>query len=266
MSIQIVSDLHLEAPKAYDVFEIVPQAPYLALLGDIGNIAAHRDECRAFLTRQLQNFRAVFFVPGNHEAYHSSWPETLCLLRSFEQEVGQDDSIGDFVLLDRTAYRVPGSNAVILGCSLFSLVPPESEMQVSMGLNDFFQTSDWDVEAHNEAHRRDVAWLNAQVAELERSDVKIVIFSHWNPSRDGRSIDPRFAQSPITSGFATDLSGELCFRSKNVKIWAFGHTHYNCDFRVERGGGAEPLRLIANQRGYYFQQAAGFDGTKVIEM
>ncbi|KAK1687648.1 calcineurin-like phosphoesterase [Colletotrichum godetiae] len=265
MDVQIVSDLHLEAPKAYDVFEISPHAPTLALLGDIGNIVAHKGECRAFLIRQFQNFRTVLFVPGNHEAYHSSWPETISLLRDFEQEFGQDDSIGEFVLLDRTAYRVPDSNTVILGCSLFSLVPPESEMQVSMGLNDFFQTSDWDVQAHNNAHNRDVAWLNAQVLELENSDVEVIL-SHWNPSRDERSIDPRFAQSPITSGFATDLSVQLCFRSKKVKIWAFGHTHYNCDFTVERGGDAEPLRLIANQRGYYFSQAAGFEREKVIDV
>lgn len=37
-SFQILSDLHLEAPKAYDLFDIVPKAPYLALLGDIGNV------------------------------------------------------------------------------------------------------------------------------------------------------------------------------------------------------------------------------------
>jgi hypothetical protein len=31
---------------------------------------------------------------------------------------------------------------------------------------------------HNEAHQRDLAWLNAQVADLEQSDVTIMIFSH----------------------------------------------------------------------------------------
>jgi hypothetical protein len=36
LPIQLLSDLHLEAPKGYDVFEVVPSAPYLALIGDIG--------------------------------------------------------------------------------------------------------------------------------------------------------------------------------------------------------------------------------------
>ncbi|KAK1996225.1 calcineurin-like phosphoesterase [Colletotrichum falcatum] len=266
MALQIVSDLHLEAPKAYDMFDIVPRAPCLALLGDIGNVAAHKTDILAFLIRQLKSFRTVLFVPGNHEAYHSSWPETLKILRNFEQEAREDDSVGDFILLDRKAYRMPDSNVVVLGCSLFSSIPPQSADSVSMGLNDFFQINDWEVGAHNEAHTRDLAWLNAQVTELDRSNVDIIIFSHWSPSTDGRAIDPRHAQSPITSGFATDLSGEVCFNSSNVKIWAFGHTHYNCDFIVEREGRSGPLRLVTNQRGYYFAQATGYDGGKVIEI
>ena len=42
MALQILSDLHLDAPKAYDVFKIVPKAPYLALLGDVGNVVPHK--------------------------------------------------------------------------------------------------------------------------------------------------------------------------------------------------------------------------------
>ena len=118
---------------------------------------------------------------------------------------------------------------------------------------------------HNEAHKRDLAWLNAQVADLEHSDVKIVIFSHWSPSLDARATDPRHAGSPIASAFSTESSHDACFRSEKVKVWAFGHTHYNCDFMVERESGARQLRLLANQRGYYFAQAEDFDGEKTVE-
>jgi hypothetical protein len=71
MAVQILSDLHLEAPPAYDIFKITPKAPYLALLGDIGNAVAHKSGFMGFLSRQLKQFRAVLFVLGNHEAYHS---------------------------------------------------------------------------------------------------------------------------------------------------------------------------------------------------
>ncbi|KAK4103822.1 hypothetical protein N658DRAFT_493284 [Parathielavia hyrcaniae] len=266
MAVQILSDLHLEAPKGYDIFKIVPKAPHLAFLGDIGTVAAHKEDFLNFLTRQLHRFRTVLFVPGNHEAYHSNWPETLDILRAFQKDARQNPSLGEFVLLDRGVFRVPNSNLVVLGCSLFSHVPPESHMAVSLGLNDFFRTKEWDVDAHNEAHRRDLAWLNAQVADLEASDVKIAIFSHWSPTLDARAIEPRHAGSRISSAFSTDLSNEKCFRSGKVKLWAFGHTHYNCDFVVERGDGAGPLRIMTNQRGYYFAQADGFDGEKTVDV
>jgi len=266
MAVQVISDLHLEAPKGYDIFKIIPRAHYLALLGDIGNIAPHKDDYLTFLTIQLKQFRAVLLVPGNHEAYHSHWPATLDILRTFERHVQQDRSLGEFVLLDRTSFRLPGTNITILGCSLFSFISPENRLAVSHGLNDFFQINDWDTAMHNNTHKRDLAWLNGQVADLEDSDVKIMIFSHWSPSLDVRAIDPRHAESPISSAFSTDLSGEACFKSDKVKVWAFGHTHFNCDFKVERGSDTGPLRLLANQRGYYFAQAEGFDGEKTIQI
>jgi len=274
MALQILSDLHLEAPKAYDIFTITPKAPYLALLGDIGTVAAHRGDFFAFLTAQLRQFRAVLFVPGNHEAYHSSWPETLALLREFEEETRKDAGLGEFVLMDRVVYRLPEEGGGekkkkvrVLGCSLFSRVAKEDAMAVEMGLNDFYKTEGWDVSTHNAAHERDLGWLNERVAELEREegDVRVVVLTHWMPTRDGRATEARHAGSRITSGFSTELAGERCFGSGRVKVWAFGHTHYNCDFVVERGE-AGPVRLVANQRGYYFSQTEGFDGEKVIEV
>lgn len=274
-TIQILSDLHLESPKAYDIFEIVPKAPYLALLGDIGNVVSHKEQCLNFLTRQLEQFRAVLFVPGNHESYGSTWATTIDVLREFEQDIterravgGSDQRLGRFVVLDRGAFKLPtddGQHIVLLGCSLFSHIPPHREMAVEMGLQDFYQTTSWTVHTHNEAHGRDLAWLNDQVRQLEHADedIKIAILTHWNPTTEPRSTDPKHLASPIMSGFATDLSGQPCFTSGRVVLWAFGHTHYNCDFTLERRD-APPLRIMTNQRGYYFAQSEGFDEERVV--
>lgn len=62
---QILSDLHLESPSAYDVFKVSPKAPFLALLGDIGVV---KDAgFIAFIQTQLRQFQIVFFLLGNHE-------------------------------------------------------------------------------------------------------------------------------------------------------------------------------------------------------
>ncbi|CAN8096291.1 unnamed protein product [Discula destructiva] len=264
VTLQIMSDLHLESPKSYHLFEIEPKAPYLALLGDIGNIEKHRSDCLAFLKKLVKQFDTVLFVPGNHEAYHSSWTATLAILKTYEEVIQKDSSLsGEFILLDRTTYLVPDTTFAVVGCSLFSAVPSTSAMDVEMGLNDFFQTADWNITRHNDAHERDLAWLNTEVDKLGVD--KIVIVSHWSPSRDARAMQLQHAGSRITAGFSTDLSHEPCYINPKVKIWAFGHTHYNCDFMVERESG-HALRLLANQRGYYFAQADGFDGTKTVEV
>lgn len=275
--IQVLSDLHLETPRSYDIYTITPKAPYLALVGDIGNVgdAGHREDMLAFLAQQLRAFKAVFFVPGNHESFEATWPEVLSVLRSFEEDTAmrrkEDAALGAFVLMDRGSFRIPAGDCkdtLVLGCSLFSRVPDERAAAVEMGLNDFYRTRGWDVAMHNTAHTRDLTWLNNQVTRADDDDSvgDVLILTHWSPSLDPRANDPRHAGSSITSGFSTDLSGEMCMRAEKVAVWASGHTHFNFDFSMDRGEEMRPLRLLANQRGYYFSQAPGFDPEKVIEI
>lgn len=62
------------------------------------------------------------------------------------------------------------------------------------------------------------------------------------------------------------MSEQPCFKSAHVKVWAFGHTHFNCDFVVDRADAGGPLRLVTNQRAYYFAQAEGFDAEKTVDI
>ena len=51
-----------------------------------------------------------------------------------------------------------------------------------------------------------------------------------------------------------------------MRVWAFGHTHFNCDL-VETGTGAGKKRVLANQRGYAGQaEAVGFEVEKVVRL
>ncbi|TVY19716.1 Uncharacterized protein LARI1_G003228 [Lachnellula arida] len=267
-SIQILSDLHLEAPKSYDIFEITPKAPYLALIGDIGCVKDA--EYFSFISQQLCNFKTVFLLLGNHEPYHSDWATAKQSMQAFSQEMSEkkkrsDEKLGSFVFLDQTRYDLSPS-LTILGCTLFSNIVPAQTEHVSFGLNDFYQIDGWSVDRHNAAHASDLAWLNAQVRSIAaahasgKPDRTIVILTHHSPTTSVQAVDPAHAQSKISSGFASDLSGEECWRSANVKVWAFGHTHFNCDF-VEGG-----KRVVTNQRGYYFSQAVGFDGEMCVEV
>lgn len=271
MELQILSDLHLESPKAYDFYEIKPSALYLALLGDIGCVSD--PDYLTFLTTQLAQFRIVFHVLGNHEPYGSTWDATIKKLREFQEQKRKqraqspESVIGEYALLDRDEFHLPSHNLTILGCTLFSDVPARSMTDVSLGLNDFFRIGDWTVEQHVEAHRRDLAWLNGRVAAIAREQHhlgrRVVVLTHHSPTVDARTVNPRFANSRISSGFATDLRGEECWGSGNVVLWAFGHTHYTFGRFRDEGTG---MVVYSNQRGYYFAQATGFVEDDVVKL
>lgn len=262
--IQILSDLHLESPVAYDLFEIIPEAPYLALIGDIGHV--EDKGLFTFLKQQLQQFRTVLFLFGNHEPYESSFPSAKAKMRDFEESIKKErqagkSTLGTFVFLDQTRFDL-SPRITILGCTLFSRIRPEQSDHVSFGLNDFHRIKDWTVEQHTDAHTADLAWLNERVSTIAETEPerRIVILTHYSPTLDFRSVDPAHTSSRISSGFMTDLSEEGCCKNAAITAWAFGHTHYNCDFSTDLTG----MRLLTNQRGYYFSQAKGFEPGKVL--
>lgn len=262
---QIISDLHLESPAAYDILHVDPQAPYLALIGDIGYVKD--GGFFQFLRNHLEVFRIVFLVLGNHEPYHSNWDQTKSRVKLFEFEINesfkQGRTPGKFVFLDQKRYDL-SSTISILGCTLFSQVAGTQMESVSFGLNDFYHISDWSVEAHKEAHQADLEWLNREISSISCSEPsrKVVVLTHYCPLISKNVVDPKHRHSNISSGFMTDLSGEFCWKQEVIKLWAFGHTHFNCDFQDAETG----KRVVSNQRGYYFSQAEGFDTAKVFEI
>ena len=253
--LQIVSDLHLETHPSYEDFDFPATARYLALLGDIGHIC---DEAFfKFLERLLSRYETVFFLLGNHEPYHMRLSTAKSRVKSFAAKVERlraTSSIGQFVFLDQTRYDFPGRTTAdggmtVLGCTLFSQVVPEQAREVVSRFIDFKDIIDWDVEDHNDSHRADLRWLNDEVEKIGREDPErgVIILTHYSPSIDKRTMNPRYKKSSVDSGFMTDLSDQVCWKSSTVKLWAFGHTHYNLDFQDEGTG----KRVVANQKGYY---------------
>lgn len=256
---QIMSDLHLETPKSrpsYGEFTFDPVSPNLALLGDIGE--AEHEELFDFLKSQLERFERVFFVLGNHEAYGMRHAHAVQRMLSFEKCVATKSELGEFVFLHRRRYDLDDTTTV-LGCTLHSHITPAQEDSVSRFVSDFSEIEDWSVALHNEAHRADLQWLNDEVGKISCAEPRrrIVVFSHHSPTRQAQANDPRKFQDPmeIASAFVTDLQNEACWRCSQVELWAFGHTHFNCDFEDGETG----KRIVANQKGYRRKEIFSFN-------
>ncbi|KAL2004944.1 hypothetical protein VTN00DRAFT_2794 [Thermoascus crustaceus] len=274
VSFQIMSDLHLETHPSYDHFTFEKTARYLALLGDIGHI--QNEGLFSFLEIQLSRYTTVFFLLGNHEPYHMSIDTARSKMRAFESKMNRIHAIdtdpstptmltGRFVFLDKTRHDLDES-VTILGCTLFSRITPEQGRQVSARMMDFKETLDWDVDAHNLAHEADLSWLNAQVSHIEDAEPhrQIVIFTHHSPTVDKRAVDPKHRGSEVSTAFSTDLSSEPCWRSRSVRAWAFGHTHFNCSFRDEEEGREKVV--FTNQKGYYLVPETTFHAERVFSI
>jgi len=79
LQLQIASDLHIEfynneSDNIPDDI-IIPKAPILALLGDIG--LACDEQLKEFLYAQAHRFETVLFVAGNHEFYNHQSTHTV---------------------------------------------------------------------------------------------------------------------------------------------------------------------------------------------
>ncbi|KAK0738703.1 hypothetical protein B0T18DRAFT_450611 [Schizothecium vesticola] len=201
--LQIVSDLFLEIDNSYNEHVINPQGPFLALLGNIGRVgnmcrigrpSPIYSEFAKFLFRQLTQFRVVFFVARSHESHTGTWAETVAFFRVFRavarQRRKQGEDLGDFVFLDRTHYNFDkmdfhvdgkGHKVTVLGCTLFSFIPEQLAAKATAEVVDFRKIQRWSVKEHNDAHLRDVQWLNGMVDGLEDTTRRTIVLTHFCP-------------------------------------------------------------------------------------
>lgn len=267
---QIMSDLHLETPLArpsYEDFEIEPAAPFLALLGDTGCVSD--DLLFSFLESQLHLFEVVFFLLGNHEPYGTTFSSAHATMEAFQEKMEEargTTALGRFVYLNQNRYDV-SDELTVLGCTLFSHIAPEQVGSVQLFVSDSSSIENWSVEDHCSAHQSDLNWLNSQVVEIARHEPfrSVVVFTHHSPSKLGHANDPKQLNNDaaeVNSAFVTDLSKDACWASPQIKLWAFGHTHFNCDF-VDPDTGK---RVLTNQKGYRRAEQLTFDGMKVVEV
>ena len=123
---------------------------------------------------------------------------------------------------------------------MWSQISRDQAPSVEKYMADNRRISEWSVEKHNAAHREDLAWMEEQLALVEKACKRAIVFSHHAPTfRD--SAAPEHRNGPITTAFATNLDHLL---RHPIVLYGFGHTHWSCDWMI----GA--TRIVSNQVGY----------------
>lgn len=232
--LQIASDLHLECiPADQHTTLITPSAPHLALLGDVAELR-HLELLTSFLSHVCTQFERVFYVLGNHEFYHGPQASIEDCIQAFRTQAQQWPNL---TVLENQMVRVAGVRVV--GATLWSYIPPLARRKVEYCLNDYDLIPGCTIDETNQRHEASVRYLHHVITDAA-DESPLVVLTHHAPLMQGTS-DPQYRNQDTKYAFASDCSGLM---KPQVKVWAFGHTHWACDFRFR------DTRILSNPLGY----------------
>lgn len=203
-----VSDIHLELDANEQSFDwLLPEEPgNLILAGDIGNPFA--DSFRQLIAFVVENYKHVFYVPGNHEYYSN---KLYAEVNEKILEYGKEYS--NFYPLLNTSVMIDGVTYV--GSTLWSWIPKNEREEASRTINDYKRTS-LSVEDTCKLHVASVEYINSVI----KTDAKCVIITHHLPSY--KLIHQSYQNFPLNCCFASHCDNLL---KPNVLRWICGHSH-----------------------------------------
>jgi DNA repair exonuclease SbcCD nuclease subunit len=253
MTIQVLSDLHLEFRPLALKDILVPMADVLVLAGDVG-VVGH-PSLEPFLKECATAFEHVLVVMGNHEYYNYSG-DMGSARRALEDTLASDPCLANVSLLDNGLREVSG--VVFLGSTLWSWIPDEHLELVQRQINDYHSIfAEPGVKLtptlSRDLYLKNVEWLQETMRATDPEKPLVVITHHAPCVR--HTSHPRFEDSPRTCAFASDLGQSLFPR--RIDLWIAGHTHYNFD-HSENG-----YHLVSNQYGYGSYPEKGYAMSRV---
>lgn len=234
MKIQYCSDLHLEFSHNNNYICKNP----LSVNGDIlilaGDIVPLHDEffTDSFFSFIADNYKKVFWVPGNHEFYHKDLSE---FSNSYNIELRSNINIVHNIELKY-------ENIKFVFSTLWSKISSFNEKNIEQSVSDFdcIEKKEKKIRASdfNKLHNESLSFINKALSNKEN---KTVVVTHHLPSNLCNSNVHN--NSPINEAFCIDLTNYI--EGCDANFWIYGHSHFN----------QKPLYigntiLLTNQLGY----------------
>lgn len=250
--IQYCSDLHLEMPLNAQFMKKYPlqvSGTILILAGDIvpfAQIDRHQD----FFDLVSANYEQVYWVPGNHEYYHSDITQRSGVV---------NEQIRSNVWLVNNTSVLHGDVALIFS-TLWSKIDPVHEWQIERAMSDFhviaYDSCRYSIRVYNELHKQCLAFIE-QALVVSAAKYKVVA-THHVPTF--MNYPPKYKSDLLSQAFGTELHDLIA--SSDIHSWIYGHHHSNvADFKIGK------TTLRTNQLGYVKHgEHTSFDKSKVISV
>lgn len=243
MRIQYCSDLHLELGQNSSYLASYPltvSGDILILAGDIVplNDASLNDPFFRFIS---DNYKAVFWVPGNHEFYHKNISDYSS---SYNINVYRNINIVNNIELQHSGIR-------FIFSTLWSKISPGNEKSIERGVADFEFISQgnkkFNAAMFNKLHDESLGFIK-QV--LNNKQKQTVVVTHHLPSVLCNSQIHN--ASLINEAFCVDLTDYIT--ECNANFWIHGHSHFNYHPLI-----IGKTLLLTNQLGYtHLNESKGF--------
>jgi Icc-related predicted phosphoesterase len=235
MKIQYASDLHLEfTQNTYYLHanKLIPKADILVLAGDIYLFSKNTDTVK-FFDYLSENFREVYWLPGNHEYYHSD----IIRYHKFKENPVRHN----IHIVHNKVITIDGVNLIF--STLWSHISPQNELHIKSHLSDFSVISidgdDFRPKHYNQLHAESLEFI---IKELDRrKGEKNVVITHHVPTLYDYS--EQYRNSPLNEAFVVELYDLI--EKYQPEAWIYGHSHVNTpEFTIGK------TKLVTNQLGY----------------
>ena len=245
MILQYASDLHLEFPQNKEFLDkhpLQPRGDVLCLAGDIVPFAI-MDKHRDFFSYISDNFETTFWIPGNHEYYHSDLAKKSGVI---------NENIRPNVHLVNNL-SVIRNNIRFIFSTLWSKISPVNQWQIENSISDFhvirYNDSVLTTEQFNMLHEESFRFISAELNIA--TEGKIVLVTHHVPTY--LHYPEKHKDSSLNEAFATELHDLIC--NSTIDNWIYGHHHDNVEaFEIGH------TKLLTNQLGYVkYNEQVGFN-------
>lgn len=240
MRIAYASDLHLEFDDSLTLTGL-STADVLVLAGDVDTMPEYYTEILRKL--RLAYAGSVLFVLGNHEYYNGAFPDDR---QKYREAIAHDRQAH---LLENEAVILDGVR--FLGATLWTDFASGRQMRNCQHMmSDFHVIFDGHSgsitpETILKVHQDSIAWLDDQFTNHPHEGPTVVI-THHAPSY--QSQHPRFAGSPISGGFCSNLERHI--QRWKPDVWIHGHVHDPMDYRLGKTPLQGATRVLCNPWGY----------------
>lgn len=208
------------------------------------------DQHQYFFDFVSENFELTYWIPGNHEYYHSN------LANRFDQ---LHEKIRNNVFLVNN-HTIVHDNVRLIFSTLWSSISDENGRDIASRMNDF-----WLIKYNsrlltpndvNELHETCLAFIkhSLRASTSERT----IVMTHHVPTLI--NYPERYQGDVLNEAFAVELSDFI--EGSGIDYWIYGHTHCNNkEFSIGR------TKLVTNQLGYvHRKEHVNYKDDRVIEI